>query len=273
MAKLNISIVIYRPDMRQLQSLLTEVQKVRCLNHIYLIDNYAPKPQQTDLVKNSDKITIIYPCKNIGYGAGHNIALRKTVSDNIEYHLVVNSDIELKSEDLDNLVLYMQSNTDVGSLMPKVIYPDGSLQYLCKLLPTPFDLFSRRFLPAGFTRQRTELFEMRRTGYNKIMNVPYLSGCFMLLSTSALKKVGLFDERFFMYPEDIDLTRRIHRHFLTIFYPDVTIVHHHKKASYKSIKMLLVHIMNICRYFNKWGWFSDKERAEVNRLTIKTYLC
>ena len=94
----------------------------------------------------------------------------------------------------------------------------------------------------------------------------------MLLRTQALQKVRLFDERFFMYPEDIDLTRRIHRDFLTVYYPHVTIIHNHEKASYKSLRMLWIHTINMCRYFNKWGWFSDKERDLFNATAIKEYL-
>jgi GT2 family glycosyltransferase len=87
----------------------------------------------------------------------------------------------------------------------------------------------------------------------------------MLLRTEALKDVGLFDERFFMYPEDIDLTRRMHRKYRTVFYPEVSIVHHHAQSSYVNYRMLLIHIWNLIKYFIKWGWFLDKERREVNK--------
>jgi GT2 family glycosyltransferase len=102
------------------------------------------------------------------------------------------------------------------------------------------------------------------------MNVPYLSGCFMLMRTKAVQKARLFDERFFMYPEDIDLTRRIHRDYLTIYYPYTTIIHNHEKASYRSGKMLWIHIVNMCRYFNKWGWFYDPERKLINNIVLSS---
>ena len=70
---------------------------------------------------------------------------------------------------------------------------------------------------------------------------------------------------FFMYPEDIDLTRRIHKKYRTVFYPKVSIVHHHEQSSYKNRKMLWVHIVNLIRYFNKWGWFFDRERRAMNK--------
>ena len=79
----------------------------------------------------------------------------------------------------------------------------------------------------------------------------------MFIRSEALKAEGLFDERFFMYPEDIDLTRRIHRHWKTLYYPACEIVHDHRAESYKSLRMTKIHIINMMRYFNKWGWWVD----------------
>ena len=94
-------------------------------------------------------------------------------------------------------------------------------------------------------------------------------GSFMFFRVACFEKVGLFDERFFMYPEDIDITRRMHRYYRTMFWPEVTIVHAHKAESYKNPKMLRIHIVNIIRYFNKWGWFCDKERTLWNRRLLQ----
>ncbi len=148
--------------------------------------------------------------------------------------------------------------------MPKVVYDDGNLQYLCKLIPTPIDLFLRRFgwLPfRSHLRKKMDEFELRFTGYDRVMDVPYLSGCFMLFSVAALRKVGLFDEQFFMYPEDIDMTRRMNAKYRTVFFPGATIVHDHARESYKTRRSLFIHAGNIIRYFNKWGWVFDPERA------------
>ena len=72
-----------------------------------------------------------------------------------------------------------------------------------------------------------------------------------------------------MYCEDFDLMRRLHRIGKTIYYPYVTIIHNHAKGSYKSIKMLKMHIRSACLYFNKYGWFVDKERVIQNRKVLK----
>ena len=79
----------------------------------------------------------------------------------------------------------------------------------------------------------------------------------------------MFDERFFMYPEDIDITRRMHSKYRTMYWPNVSVVHAHRAASYKSTRMLKIHIVNMVKYFNKWGWFFDSERRKVNREILK----
>jgi GT2 family glycosyltransferase len=237
---------------------------------VYWIDN-SPIAQ-THLPLESPKITYQHTGKNLGYGAAHNIAIRESIYDDIPFHLVINSDIVLPEGGLDDMLRFLSRNPEVGAMMPKVIYPNGEIQYLCKLLPTPFDVFGRRFLPKRWIKKRNYRYEMRASGYDQMMNIPYLSGCCMLLRTKAVQQARLFDERFFMYPEDMDLTRRIHRNYLTVFFPYVTIIHNHEQASYKSLKMLWIHVVNMCKYFNKWGWFCDKERDLFNEVAIKEYL-
>ena len=163
----------------------------------------------------------------------------------------------------------MEQHPEDCNIMPKLIYPAGELQYLCKLLPSPIDLIFRRFIP--FKKWKDAInrkYELHSFGYDKIMNIPNLSGCFMFLRTEALKKIGLFDENIFMYLEDIDLNRRIHSQYKTIYYPDATVIHEHQKESYKSKKLLKAHIKSAIYYFNKYGWFFDKERTSINKNII-----
>ena len=94
-------------------------------------------------------------------------------------------------------------------------------------------------------------------------------GCFMFLRMKAIENVGMFDENIFMYTEDIDLTRRIHNLYKTISWPEVTIIHAHKRGSYKNKKLLKIHIISAIKYFNKWGWIFDKERRNWNHTILK----
>ena len=248
--------------------LVLNLTNCQLIEKLYLIDN-SPINTLHSLATHP-KIEYIFNNANLGYGAGHNVAVKKALAKS-KYHIVVNPDIMFEPGTIEKMYDYMQANHAVGLLMPKINYPNGTLQYACKLLPTPADLILRRFLPAALIKNRTAYFEMHDSGYNKIMEVPYLSGCFMFLRTEALNKAGLFDERFFMYPEDIDLTRRIHKHYKTIFYPYADITHVHERGSYKSIRLLFVHIINMIKYFNKWGWFFDSERKQVNEKIRSQY--
>lgn len=262
---INVSIVIYKHTLTEITPLVDTLRKSKVVSDVFLIDNSPTEQPEFE----SLQVTYIFNNKNLGYGAAHNIAIRQTIQQNTPFHLVINPDIVFDSKILKGIEDFMNNNSEIGLLMPKVYYPNGEIQYLCKLLPTPFDLIFRRFLPKSWTQKQTEKFELRTSGYNRIMDVPYLSGCFMFLRTEALTKVGMFDERFFMYPEDIDLTRRIHSMYRTVFYPEVSVVHHHAQGSYIHGKLLFIHITNMIKYFNKWGWMVDKERRKINKETIK----
>ncbi|MBU4109976.1 glycosyltransferase family 2 protein, partial [bacterium] len=235
---------------------------------LYLVDNSADDTLK-DLAALDNRIIYIFNNANLGYGAGHNVAIRKSIEMGIEYHVVLNPDLNFESSVIDSIYEYMQNHQDVGNLMPKILYPNGENQYLAKLLPTPLDWILRRFLPARFTQSITEKFELRYTGYDEVMNVPFLSGCFMFLRTKALKDVGLFDEDIFMYMEDVDLNRRIHAKYKTVYYPEAHIFHEYERGSHKNFKLLLISIGSSIKYFNKWGWFFDKERKNMNNKILK----
>ena len=233
---------------------------------LYVIDN-SSDDRLRELECISDRVHYIHSV-NRGYGAGHNIAIQEAMDLGATYHVVVNPDIYFESGVLEKLVSFMNLHKNVGQIMPKVYYPNGELQYLCKLIPTPFDLMFKRFLPSSIVERRMIKFQLRFTKYNKIMNVPYLSGCFMFFRISALQDIGLFDERFFMYPEDIDITRRMHEKYMTIFFPEVSIVHAHAAASKTNKRMLKIHILNMIKYFNKWGWLFDLKRRNINKRVL-----
>jgi GT2 family glycosyltransferase len=261
------SIVTYNTNEKMLCKAIESFLAVELKTKLIIIDN-SPTDKLKKFAKKYE-IEYIHTAKNLGYGRAHNIAIRKFLNCS-KYHLVFNADVYWESETIEKIYSFMNNNPDIGQLMPKVLYPTGEIQYLCKLLPKPSDLIFRRFLPeTNFLRKQKEKFELRFTDYDKIMNIPYLSGCFMFFRMESLKKTGLFDERFFMYPEDIDITRRIHKYYKTLFYPEVYVYHDHAKESYKSKKMLWIHITNMVKYFNKWGWFLDKERDEFNRKVLQ----
>lgn len=272
MRDLNISIVLYNTEKDVLKRAIKSVLK-SCLNlKLFLIDNSKDKRLE-EFKKYDPRIVYIHTGKNIGHGQAHNIAMRKSIEEGVKYHLVMNPDVYFEGDVFGELYNFMEENPDVGLVMPKVLFPDGSLQYLCKLLPSPVDLFGRRFLGWGpfkeFVERKNYIYELRFSKYDKIMNVSYLSGCFMFIRTKILKKVGMFDKRFFLYCDDLDLSRRINRVSRTVFYPYCYIYHEYGKGSYKNLKLLFYHIKDAIKYFNKWGWIKDIERNKINRIVLE----
>lgn len=264
------SIVTYKTEREEL-SIILRCAANSCIEKIYIIDN-SPTDELREFATFSPKIEYIFGQGNVGYGAAHNIAIQKSIDSGVKYHAVINPDIEFQTGVVEKLVEYMDKNPDVGQVMPRVMYPDGELQYLCKLLPTPMDLIGRRFVPIKrYKTHSSYKFEMKGSGYDKIIEVPFLSGCFMMMRVEALKKVGIFSDRYWMYCEDIDLCRRIGESYKTVYYPLCTIIHTHKKESFKSKKMLIEHIKSAIKYFNRWGWFIDPYRQKVNRKARKQY--
>jgi GT2 family glycosyltransferase len=265
---ITVSIVLYKTPLEHLRRCFESLKKVRVDLHLYLIDNSPSNALEAHCPPDISHEYFHRP-DNPGFGRAHNVAIIKSRTLESKYHLILNADVSFETDVLSPMLEYMAKNPRAGQMMPKVCNPDGTTQHLCKLVPTPADLLVRRFLSGEFIEQRNSRFELRHSGYDQVMFVPYLSGCFMLLRQSALLEVGLFDERFFMYPEDIDLTRRMAERYDTVYFPKVSVVHEHGAASYKSAKMLVIHALNICRYFNKWGWLYDPARNRLNRKTLE----
>lgn len=256
------SVVTYKTGKEDLDRLLASAL-ADGIDRLYVVDH---SPDDTVKAHLSADSRIYYERRpNLGYGSGHNHAMRLAMGEGAHYHAVLNPDIYWEGEVIRPMVRHMETNRTVGMMVPKVLYPDGRLQYVCKLIPTPYDLIAHRFLPQGLVRKRVARYRLEASGYDRQMNVPYMHGCFFLLRMDTLRDVGMFDERFFMYPEDIDLTRRIHERWETLYFPEVSIYHAHAAESRKSLRMLRIHAFNMIKYFNKWGWFSDPRRRVANR--------
>ena len=262
-SNITASIVVYKNNPVFLSKAICSFLTGTSNGKLFIVDN-SPDDSLRPICEG-DRIWYFFMGKNIGFGAAHNIAIRKAMENDCPYHLVLNPDVFFKETILRDMFKFMDADPSIGLAMPNVLYPDGRPQYLCRLLPSPLTLISRRLgSRLKFVRSRNHIYELQFSGYNRIMDVPFLSGCFMFLRMEALKKVGLFDERIFLYTEDIDLTRRIHRHFRTVFYPHATIYHYHERASYKNVRILFHHVTSAIAYYNKWGWFYDPDRKEIN---------
>jgi GT2 family glycosyltransferase len=265
-SNITCSLVSYKNDRKILSEAINSFLNTSLDVKLFLIDN-SPTNELHDICLDS-RVEYIHNPSNPGFGAAHNIAIKKSLELNSKYHLVLNPDIYYERGNLEKLVDFMDTHENVGHVMPKVLYPDGTIQYLCKTYPNPFDLFARRFMP-GFMKKwfkkRMDHYEYKDHDYDSIMyDIPYLSGCFMFLRNKTLEQVGLFDDRIFMYIEDADLTRRFLETSRTAYYPEAVVYHHFEKGSHKNWKLMWYSIHGAWIYFNKWGWFFDKRKTNLN---------
>jgi GT2 family glycosyltransferase len=258
-----VSIVAYKTDLAELERAVSGCLGSALRTEVIVVDNSTSDELKALCIEWGVKY--IRTGKNVGFGAAHNVAFRNALPS--KYHLVLNPDVQFERNVLEELFSFLELNESVGLVMPRVIYPDGSEQNLCKRLPSPFDILVRRVLSGSLQKifqKRMAAFELSGMDMGKVLSVPYLSGCFMLLRNAALHDVGGFDEQFFMYFEDLDLTRRIYQRYDTLYYPGATIVHRHEKGSYKSFWLLYCGIRSAVQYFNKWGWIRDRGRDLIN---------
>lgn len=193
--------------------------------------------------------------ENRGFGAGHNSAIQHLESD---FHLVLNPDAELAEDALRVALSRLQQDPGIVLLSPRVQGADGAQEFLCKRYPSVLVLLLRAFAP-DFIRQRFRRrlhhYEMRDlcSGAEEA-DILLASGCFMLARTAALQSVGGFDERYFLYFEDFDLSIRLGSQGRLVFSPAVHIVHHGGYAASKGFRHLRYFVRSGVRFFRQHGW-------------------
>ncbi|HEY5589213.1 MAG TPA: glycosyltransferase [Candidatus Paceibacterota bacterium] len=263
---INISIVLYNSDFEEIYNLIYLLNSIECVCQIFLIDNSPLKNDRFDTLGAK----YLFLGVNNGYGSGHNFAINYSIKSDVKYHLVLNSDISFDKTVLPILLQRIEEDSNIGMIMPKVLNLDGSVQFLPKLLPTPLNLLIRVVNPLQKLLNSKNKEYTLENFHKQEVNVPILSGCFSLFRVDALKDIGLYDERFFMYFEDFDISRRIHSKYKTIYYPAVSIIHAHERGAAKNFKLFKVFLKSAIIYFNKYGWFIDNERTKINRNVLKS---
>jgi len=258
---LSASLVLFHNDPTQF-GLAMSCFLEGCEGILYVVDNSTVRLQH-ELFAHP-RVRYVHAEENLGFGKAHNRAIAM-VAGTSDLHLLLNPDISFEPNVLPELVRFLKTNPAVGAVMPRITYPDGNLQRLCKLLPTPADLILRRFISFAYIKEKINMrYEMHRLPQNRPSRVPTLSGCFLLIRSELLYRLGGFDERFFMYLEDVDLVRRIGDVAETVYQPSVQVVHAYAKGSYRNRRLLGYHLVSAIKYFNKWGWIVDPTRRTRN---------
>ena len=267
--KVYASIVLYKTDKETLQKSIEVFLNYKFKEkRLFLID-HSPNEQLKIMANIDESIVYVFNPSNPGFGAGHNIAINKAIEDNADYHLVINPDVSAKEDVISPMVEYMKKDSSIGMMMPQILNEDGSIQYLPKLLPSPYTVLMRKlkrpkFLYAGFINQ----YELRSVSQSMIYNVPILSGCFTIFNVKALKEIGGYDDRFFMYFEDWDLSRRMNKKYKTLYFPNVSITHNYESGANHNKRLFKIFVQSAVKFFTKWGWIFDCERRKINKQTL-----
>lgn len=202
--------------------------------------------------------------KNLGMGGGNNLGIKSSVS---EFILILNPDTIIKDGAIITLVNYLKANPDVGLVGPKLLYPDGALQSSCARFPNFFTPILRRTFLGDYFKNSRDRSMMNDFDHTYIKEVDWLMGSCLLFRRQLTLDGGenfmpLFDERYFMYFEDIDLCRQIWvKKFKVVYHPAAIVIHDHQRQSaaypwYLAIflsRLTWHHIGSWLKYFAKWG--------------------
>jgi len=263
--KVIASIVLYKHSYNDISVTLNCLLESDYIKKIILVDNDFSDWANTF---KHEKLLYVKSEGNFGFGYGHNFAIQRYASES-DLFLICNPDIRFEQSAFNQLAEFALQREE-GLFLPKIIFEDNENQFGARLLPTPLNLFARRF-SKQLASKLDENYLLKSISLDKPVFVPYLSGCFMLFNSEKLLRLEGFDERFFMYMEDIDLSRRCAELFGNVYYPLVEITHAHEQASYKNTKLLKAHLKSAIQYFNKWGWCYDISRRKLNKKCLKQF--
>lgn len=249
MCDLSVSIVTHNSG-NELHCILDSLKNSHGIDFsVTVIDNNSTDNSVSAVRSSGLNCELICLKKNTGYGTANNIAIRKS---DARYHLIVNPDIKFGPQLLKACAEFMDTNPDVAIVTPKLLNPDGSEQYTPKKRPRI------PYLAAGFIENHTGKIMRLRSEYTlrgQIVNDPveidFCAGCFMFCRTSMLKACGGFDERFFLYFDDADLTLRIQEQGKTVYAPALVITHIWKRENQKAAG-ILHELASMTRFFRKW---------------------
>ncbi|MFN2330017.1 MAG: glycosyltransferase [Chromatocurvus sp.] len=271
---LAVSVVLHQsplPRLRQtLASLLVALQEAQADGalgavRVWLIDNSVDQVYRDEArrllndvldARDAGVLTRFVALEqNAGFGGGHNRAL---LDDDSDYHLVLNPDVVLAHDALAVGLRLLSREPGAVAVSPRSSSPGGAREYLCKRYPSVLVLALRGFAPRWLRRRfaaQIAAYEMRDVCRGELpVEVPLISGCFMLMRGKAVRRVRGFDAQYFMYFEDFDLSLRLRLHGRLLYAPAVSIVHYGGYAAAKGWRHRRWFLQSGRRFFSQHGW-------------------
>jgi len=266
--ELAVSVVLFHSPLEHLQamidSLIASLVKAQlsavgfvCVDHSENPD-YAAKCRAL-LAKYDQReelcMRFVTTETNGGYGAGHNRAMAEI---NSRFHLILNPDVEISSEDVGKALEVFRGHGDLALLAPTGFSATGKAEFLSKAYPSVWVLGLRAFAPdwmRALCQNALSRYEMRdQQGAGPLRPVTLASGCCMWVRRDVFDQVGGFDEGFFLYFEDYDLSLKMAQHGSVMQHGELKVVHHGGEAAKKGWRHVQWFVGGATRFFNRWGW-------------------
>lgn len=255
MIKISASIVIYNEYKEILENVINSFLAISLEKELIIVDN-SPNSYLKDFIEGFEDTTYLFSGKNIGFGAGHNLAFQH-LSQKSDIHIIINPDTYFDGKEIKDFLLWLSENKEISLAVPKVLFPDGTLQYTVRNIPTPMSLIKRRLNVKGIFNKFVAKDEFRNIAFVDVTEIPFAHGCFFAFKTDAFEKLGGFDERFLMYMEDVDIFIRAKEFGKTVINPNYKIYHEYRKGSSKNLKLLQWHISSAIKFFLKYNKFNQ----------------
>lgn len=238
--KISAGIVIYNENKETLQKAINSFVALDYPKELIVVDN-SPVNTLEPFCQSFDGVRYIFTGKNLGFGAGHNLAFKKSSKDS-SIHMIINPDVYFDSNDIDSFLQWFDKEKNISLAIPLVLNPDGSRQNVVRNIPTPLSLIKRK-LGIDFDEIDVHM--------DEISEIPFAHGCFFASKTDIFEKLGGFDERFFMYMEDIDIYIRAKQYGKTMINTQYKIYHKHRKGSSRNFKLFCYHFISAIKFFWK----------------------
>lgn len=242
--KIDLSIIVLNYNgqfwLKKLLPTLKEnyLEKSKYSVELIVVDNDSTDDSVKVMRKDFKWATTIESGRNGGFAFGNNIAIK---GNQARYVMLLNSDTEIlerSQSDLDQIIEYMDQNPEIAMTTPKVELGDGGLDPAChRGEPTPWASFSY-IIGLESLFPKLKLFSGYHQLYknlDEIHEIDACTGAAMVVRNSAIKKVGMLDDAFFMYAEDLDWCKRFRdAGYKIMFYPKIKIIHYKNKSGIKS---------------------------------------
>lgn len=257
--KIDVSIVIISWRMKNLLQ--------RCLQTIYqftkdisfeiiVIDNNSQDGTYEMIEENFPQVKLIKNLENRGVAPARNQGIRETQG---KYILILDADMELIDNSIKHLYDFMEKKSEAGIVGCKLVDKDFNLQSSCKRFPTLLAFLFRRLEWIDTVKNSKTLknHTMQDWDHNEIMKVDYIIGACQFFRREVVEKIGLYDDKIFYGPEDIDFCLRIWKAgWAVYYYPFTQIIHHEQRITKKKLfsKISLKHFAGIFYLYRKYNF-------------------